>query len=89
MTVPDQAYSIREILVKFASGTLPDIYQEPEFSEDLPDLRGLDISQIDEMKKSARKSQEDLKLEIEKIDAETITAHKEKIKKVEPPKIVE
>lgn len=54
LTVPDQSYSVREIMQKFAQGTLPDIYKEPEFSEDLPDLRGLDISEIFDMKQTVK-----------------------------------
>lgn len=49
-TVPDQSYTVREILTKFAQGNLPDIYSEPEFNEGMPDLRGLDYVQLMEMR---------------------------------------
>ncbi|AXH73894.1 MAG: hypothetical protein [Microviridae sp.] len=53
-TVPDQSYSVREILEKFASGTLPDLTREQTFSEDMPDLRGMDISELHQLKADAR-----------------------------------
>lgn len=55
-TVPDQSMSVRTILERFASGTLNDVGTIPEYSEDNPDLRGLDISQIYEMRKQAREN---------------------------------
>lgn len=64
-TVPDQSYTVREILVKFASGTLPNIYAEPEFSEDLPDLRGLDISEIHAIKQQNAKEIKDKENDLE------------------------
>lgn len=42
MTVPNMAMSVDEILRRFASGTLGNVYSEPDYSEDMPDLRGLD-----------------------------------------------
>lgn len=53
-TVPDQSLTVREIMEKFANGTLPDITRELEFTEDLPDLRGLDISQVHNMRDNNR-----------------------------------
>lgn len=50
-TVPDQSLTVREIITRFASGTLPDIMKNVEYTEDLPDLRGLDISEIHDLKK--------------------------------------
>lgn len=53
-TIPDQGMSVRTILERFASGTLSDIGQNAEYSEDNIDLRGLDISQVYDMRKQAR-----------------------------------
>lgn len=55
-TVPDQSMTVRTILERFASGTLSDIGNAPEYSEDNPDLRGLDISQLHDMRKQAREN---------------------------------
>ena len=55
-TVPDQALTVREILEKFASGTLDEIAGEPFYNDDdeLPDLRGLDITELEQMKRDAQ-----------------------------------
>ena len=59
-TVPDQSLTVREILIKYASGTVPDIFDnDPLYNEDFPDLRGLDISELHEMR---REAQEDVKM---------------------------
>ena len=63
-TVPDMALSIREIMSRYASGTLDDLQNELFYSEDLPDLRGLDISQLMEMKSEAQQDVMRLKQEI-------------------------
>lgn len=64
MTVPDMALSVREIMQRYASGTLDQIQNELYYSEDLPDLRGLDISQVMEMKKEAQADVKRLQQEI-------------------------
>lgn len=55
-TVPDQSLTVREILEKFASGTLDEIAGEPFYNDDndLPDLRGLDITELEQMKRDAQ-----------------------------------
>lgn len=65
LTVPDQAMSIEEILRRFASGTMPDILRENVFTEDLPDLRGLDISEIHAMRAEAEQDVEYYKNELQ------------------------
>ena len=52
-TVPDQSLSIREILIRYANGTISDISLNNElvYSEDMPDLRGIDISELQQLKK--------------------------------------
>lgn len=77
-TVPDQSLTVREILTKFANGTLPDIYEEPEFTEDLPDLRGLDISQVHEMNRENKQKIEELDKTDKKEKAEKARIKKEK-----------
>lgn len=69
-TVPNQSMSVQEILTRFASGTLPNIMREQTFSEDLPDLRGLDISELYQMK-------EDIKQDISYLDNELATRAQE------------
>lgn len=63
-TVPDQMLSVREILLRFASGTMPPIGASQEYTEDLPDLRGLDISELHEMRRMAKQDIEDIDAEI-------------------------
>lgn len=64
-TVPDQTLSVREIIDRYASGTLPDVMKGEEFySEDLPDLRHLDMSELHELRQQARKDVKDLNEEI-------------------------
>ncbi|WP_407512824.1 hypothetical protein [Elizabethkingia miricola] len=53
-TLPDQSLSVRDILQKFANGTLDEIANDAFYSEDLPDLRGLDITELEEMKRDAQ-----------------------------------
>ena len=66
-TVPDQTLSIREILRRYAFGTLPPIMSDDlEYSEDLPDLRGLDISELHEMRNQARLDVKEINDELEK-----------------------
>lgn len=78
-TVPDQAMSMRTIMARFASGTINDISRPVEYSEDMPDLRGLDISQIHDMKlENARKIKA---LEAEKTRRE-ILANEEKEQRI-------
>ncbi|OPB99123.1 hypothetical protein BAS10_05525 [Elizabethkingia meningoseptica] len=53
-TVPDQSLTVREILDKFASGTLDEISRDLDYSDDLPDLRGLDIVELEALKHEAQ-----------------------------------
>lgn len=48
-TVPDMALSVREILLKYANGTLGDLSDEYEYSGDDDDLRGLDPAELHAM----------------------------------------
>ncbi|MDV3947038.1 hypothetical protein CMT75_00690 [Elizabethkingia anophelis] len=58
-TVPDQSLTVREILDKFANGTLDEIgndrfYNDDVDGYDMPDLRGLDITELQQMKRDAQ-----------------------------------
>lgn len=63
LTVPDESMSVRTILDKYASNTLGDLAfnQKLNYTQDLPDLRGLDIVQLNEMREYAA-------LEVENIE---------------------
>lgn len=87
-TVPDQSYSVREILEKFASGTLPNIIMEQPFTEDLPDLRGLDISEMHNLKE-ANKSDIKEKEETLKRQKKELSKVSEKPKETENPKTID
>ncbi len=50
-TVPDQSLTIKEILVKYANGTMSDVNIQPQFNEEMEDLRGLDYVQLNEIAK--------------------------------------
>lgn len=63
-TVPDQSMTIRDIINKYASGVLPDFSHELEYSEDMPDLRGMDISELHNMKREVKQELKDLEAEI-------------------------
>ncbi|UIB81352.1 hypothetical protein [Flyfo microvirus Tbat1_59] len=57
-TVPDQALTMREILTKYVQGTFTPQQVQPsielEYSDDLPDLRGMDMVQMSEMNLNTR-----------------------------------
>ena len=84
LTVPDQSYSVREILEKFASGTLPNIINEGTFTEDLPDLRNLDISEVHEMTQQNKKEIEEKEKIYKKQKIELSKVSEKSETKVEP-----
>jgi len=74
-TVPEQSLTVRELLVRHSRGTLQDIkYSEPFYSEDMPDMRGLDIVERHQMLEDNKQ----LKKELE-----------DKLKKAQTKKVVE
>lgn len=91
-TIPDQSMSIREIMTRFANGTLDDISTDYPYTEDLPDIRGLDIVERDQMLSQARHEAKEARENVAK-SAEENREIKRKIKenqeKVEDAKIVE
>ena len=54
MTVPDQSMSIRTVIQRYAQGMPPPIGRELVYSEDMEDIRGLDISQLYELREQAK-----------------------------------
>lgn len=46
-TIPNQALTVRQILERYASGTLMPVSFNLDYSEDLPDIRFLDITELD------------------------------------------
>lgn len=64
-TVPDQHLSVREIIYRSQNGTLGNVYREPLFSDENPDLRGLDISEIYNLQKQHQDNIRQLQLEVE------------------------
>lgn len=72
LTVPDQNLSVKEILIKYASGTLGDQGIEPQYNEESEDLRGLDYVQLHEMAQANNQQIKDLQKKIkEREDNET------------------
>jgi len=65
-TVPDQSLSMREILLRYVNGTVSDISLNSElvYSEDMPDLRGIDISELQQLKKEAQADVKDIQAEL-------------------------
>lgn len=45
MTVPDQSYTVRELLQKFTSGGMPDVAKVPQYEED-PDFDDIDPTRL-------------------------------------------
>lgn len=65
-TVPDQTLTVRDILTRFSNGTLEDIVNNNmDFSEDMPDLRGLDIVELQQMKIDAQMDIDEINAMIE------------------------
>ena len=79
--IPDQSLSVREILQKFASGTLDELSRDLEFSDDLPDLRGLDITELQQMKRYAQMDIDEIQAMIDlHEDIQTPPLPKKKVK---------
>lgn len=88
-TVPNQALSMREILHRFASGLAPDVQRPTEFSDDMPDLRFFDISELHDMQKAARQDVKDIKDELQRRKTEKQDPSPAPSPTVEPPKTEE
>lgn len=46
-TIPNQALTVRQILERYASGTVMPISYDLDYSDDLPDIRFMDITELD------------------------------------------
>lgn len=80
-TVPDQSLTVRQILDKFANGTLDEISQDLVYSDDMPDLRGLDITELHQMKHDAQMDIDEIQAMIDLYeDAQTPPPTKKKVK---------
>lgn len=71
-TIPDMSMSIRTIIQRFAQGLTPPISQELMYSEDMPDIRGLDISQLYQMREMAKQNLEDVQIRMRQLEAEAM-----------------
>lgn len=49
LTVPDMDMSIKEIFRRFANGTIDPISNQSLYSDDLPDIRGLDWDELSDL----------------------------------------
>lgn len=85
-TVPDQSLTVREILDKFANGTLDEIGNDRYYNDDvdgydMPDLRGLDITELQQMKRDAQMDIDEIQAMIDlHEDVQTPTPTKKKVK---------
>ncbi|MDV4114285.1 hypothetical protein CMT30_01710 [Elizabethkingia anophelis] len=85
-TVPDQSLTVREILDKFANGTLDQIGNDRYYNDDvdgydMPDLRGLDITELQQMKRDAQMDIDEIQAMIDlHEDVQTPTPTKKKVK---------
>nr|HDP3254270.1 hypothetical protein [Elizabethkingia anophelis] len=95
-TVPDQSLTVREILDKFANGTLDEIgndrfYNDDVDGYDMPDLRGLDITELQQMKREAQmdideiQAMIDLQEQVTENQKDTPTPPKKKVKSDSSP----
>lgn len=89
-TIPDMAMSIREIMQRFVNGTLDDIQLQGDYTEDLPDVRGLDPVEINSMLNSAKERYQTARDNVTASAEETRKVRKAiKEKEIEEAKIVE
>lgn len=85
-TVPDQSLTVREILDKFANGTLGDIAGEKYYNDDDDgfdgaDLRGLDIVELEALRHEAQMDIDEIQAMIDlHEDVQTPTPTRKKVK---------
>lgn len=80
-TVPDQSLTVRQILDKFANGTLDELSRDLEYSDDMPDLRGLDITELEALKHEAQLDIDEIQAMIDlHEDVQTPPPTKKKVK---------
>lgn len=76
-TVPDQTLTIKEILVKYANGTMSDINIEPQFNEEMEDIRGLDYVELNEIAKQNKEHISELQANLEQYKVESAKKKKQ------------
>ncbi|HAY3508206.1 TPA: hypothetical protein JRX33_002677 [Elizabethkingia anophelis] len=82
-TVPDQSLTVRQILDKFSTGTLDEIARDKFYNDDddLPDLRGLDITELQQMKRDAQMDIDEIQAMIDlHEDVQTLSPTNKKVK---------
>ncbi|TYT29965.1 hypothetical protein [Elizabethkingia anophelis] len=89
-TVPDQSLTVREILDKFANGTLDEIGNDRYYNDDvdgydMPDLRGLDITELQQMKRDAQMDIDEIQAMIDLHEDVVQTPTKKKVKSDSSP----
>lgn len=89
-TVPDQSLTVREILDKFANGTLDEIGNDRYYNDDvdgydMPDLRGLDITELQQMKRDAQMDIDEIQAMIDLHEDVIQTPTKKKVKSEPSP----
>lgn len=93
-TIPDQTLSVREILQKFANGTLDEISRDAFYNDDvegydMPDLRGLDITELHQMKRDAELDIDEINAMIKLQEQEQATGNQEPNPSLSVPPITE
>lgn len=82
-TVPNEALTVREVITKFANGTLPPIGKESlMYSEDMEDTRFMDISERMEIINAAKDAQKNGKQQIQDLKDQD-KAEKQKARELE------
>lgn len=77
-TVPDQSMSIRTIIARFTNGLQAPVTRDLFFSEDNEDLRGLDITEIFELRRENQQEINALENAIKYHEAQELSKSEEK-----------
>lgn len=75
LTVPDMTMPLREIINRSANGIALPIMSELEYSEDMPDTRGMDLAQLDELKRNTAEEIDFLDAQYNHIQREITQRH--------------
>lgn len=89
-TVPNEALTVREVITRFANGTLPPIAKsERVYSGDMEDIRFLDISEVQSRIQHLKQIQNDGKAKIKELQEVELLKKKEAKEKEIADKAVE
>lgn len=89
-TVPNEALTVREVITRFANGTLPPIAKtERVYSGDMEDIRFLDISEVKSRIEHLKSVQEEGKAKIKELQEIELLKKKEAKEKEIAEKAVE